>query len=461
MCKDQDSGERQSGDWLTCQEHKREVRKVWLLKGGTIMPGAYIGGIGIPILILVLIIWAFVKANLEICHPNEILVFSGRKRRLTDGTEIGYRIIKGGRGLKIPIIESVSRMSLTTIPIELELKGALTNGIIPINIQAMANVKIAGSEEEGLYNALERFLGKKVSDISQIAKENLEGSLRGVLATLSPEEANSKRLEFAIEVTQQAREDLGRLGLVLDAFKIKHLSDDEGYLDAIARKKNAEVRRDAQIVEANAEAEARLVAAEAKKRGNVAEHEADISIVEAENRLRVRRADLAAEANRFEARSKVAGEVARVEEEKKLEEQRVEMNKSKYDADMVVPARAEKEAMELRAIGKAASIVEDGKATAEAVRLMRQEWEKEDTRELFLIQQLPDILDKVTSVVSKNLSIDKVTVVDSGDGHGVPSYVRGVTGSIVAIFEQIKNATGLDIPEILQAKGKRSGEFAS
>jgi flotillin len=430
-------------------------------EGGTIMSGAYIGGIGIPILILVLIIWAFVKANLEICHPNEILVFSGRKRRLTDGTEIGYRIIKGGRGLKIPIIESVSRMSLTTIPIELELRGALTNGIIPINIQAMANVKIAGSEEEGLYNALERFLGKKVTDISQIAKENLEGSLRGVLATLTPEEANSKRLEFADEVSQQAREDLGRLGLVLDTFKIKHLSDDEGYLDAIASKKNSEVRRDAKIVEANAEAEARLVAAEAKKRGNVAEHNADISIVEAENRLRVRKADLAAEANRFEARSKVAGEIARVEEEKKLEEQRVEMNKSKYDADMVVPARAEKEAMELRAIGKAASIVEDGKATAEAVRLMRQEWEKEDTRELFLIQQLPDILDKVTSVVSENLSIDKVTVVDSGDGHGVPSYVRGVTGSIVAIFEQIKNATGLDIPEILQAKGKRSGEFAS
>jgi flotillin len=249
--------------------------------------------------------------------------------------------------------------------------------------------------------------------------------------------------------------------LVLDTFKIKHLSDDEGYLDAIARKKNAEVRKDARIVEANAEAEAKLVAAEAKKRGNVAEHEADISIVEAENKLRVRRADLAAEAHRIEAKSKVAGEIARVEEEKKLEEERVEMNKSKYEADVVVPARAEKEAMGLQAIGKAASIVEDGKATAEAVRLMRQEWEKEDTRELFLIQQLPDILDKVTSVVSENLSIDKVTVVDSGDGHGVPSYVRGVTGSIVAIFEQIKNATGLDIPGILQARGKSIGEMTS
>jgi flotillin len=414
--------------------------------------------IGIAV-IAVLIILAFIKANLRICHPNEILVFSGRKRKLKDGAVVGYRVIKGGRGLKIPIIESVTRLPLTTIPIDLELSGALTSGIIPINLQAMANVKIAGSEEEGLSNALERFLGRNITDISQIARENLEGSLRGVLATLTPEEANNNRLEFAEKVAQQARSDLRNLGLVLDTFKIKHISDNEGYLEAIGRKKNAEVRRDAKIVEANAEAEAMLVAAEAKKKGRVAEHEADVTIVEAENKLRVKRADLAAEAHRFEARANVAGEIARIEEEQKLEEQRVEMNKHKYEADVVVPARAEKDAMELKAMGKAANIIEDGKAMAEAVRSMRQEWEKEDTRELFLIQQLPDILDKVTRVVAENLSIDKVTVVDSGNGNGLPAYVHGVTGSIVSIFEQIKNATGLDIPEILQAKGKGSKEF--
>jgi len=406
------------------------------------------------IIIVCLVILAFIKANLRICHPNEILVFSGRKRRLKDGTEVGYRIIKGGRGLKIPIIESVSRLPLTTIPIDLELTGALTNGIIPINIQAMANVKIAGSEEEGLSNALERFLGKSIDDISKVAKENIEGSLRGVLATLTPEEANSNRLEFAEKVAQDARSDLKMLGLVLDTFKIKHLSDNEGYLEAIGRRKNAEVRRDAQITEANAEAEARLVAAEAKKKGNVAEAVADMSIVDAENELRVKKADLAAVSNRAEAKSKVASDIARIGEEQKLEKQRVEMNKSKYEADVVIPARAEKEAKELKAVGEAARIAEDGKATAEAVRVLREQWEKEDTRELFLIQQLPDILDKVTKVVSDNLSIDKVTIVDSGDGHGVPAYVKGVTGSIVAIMEQIKNATGLDIPEILRTKAK-------
>lgn len=412
-------------------------------------------GVWIAVAVIsILIILAFIKANLRICHPNEILVFSGKKRKLKDGTVVGYRYIKGGRGLKIPIVESVTRLPLNTIPIELELSGALTNGIIPVNIQAMANVKIAGSEEEGLSNALERFLGRHLNEVSQIAKETLEGSLRGVLATLTPEEANSQRLQFAEKVSAEARSDLQNLGLVLDTFKIQHLSDSEGYLDAIGRKKNAEVRRDATIAESNAEAEARQVAAEAKKKGSVAESESEMNIVEANNKLQILRADLAAEANKAEAKAQVARAIAEVEEQKKLEAQRVEMNKSKYQAEVVVPAEAQKEAKVLEAVGDAASIVEDGKATAEAVRVMREQWEKEDTRELFLIQQLPDILDKVTSVIAENLSIDKVTVLDSGNGNGMPTYVKGVTGSVVAIMEQIKNATGLDIPEILQAKSR-------
>ena len=83
-------------------------------------------------------------------------------------------------------------MSLETMPIEIELDGALTKGIIPLNVAGMANIKVAGAEEEGLSNAVERFLGKRREDVARIARETLEGSLRGVLATLTPEEANTE-----------------------------------------------------------------------------------------------------------------------------------------------------------------------------------------------------------------------------------------------------------------------------
>jgi flotillin len=409
------------------------------------------------VLLAIAIIIIFVKANLQICQPNELLIFSGRKRKLKDGTVVGYRAIKGGRGLKIPIIESVSRMPLNTIPIEIDLKGALTNGLIPINIEAMANVKIAGSEKEGLYNALERFMGRNLGEISGVARTTIEGSLRGVLATLSPEEANTKRLEFSDRVAEESRSDLERLGLVLDTFKIKQISDGQGYLENIGRRKNAEVKRDALIAEATTEAEARVVAAESKKKGSVAEFQADMTVVEAENKYKVKKAELTAEVNRAESRAAVAKGIAQVEEEQKLEGARIKLNKNKYEADRVVPAFAEKEALELLAKGKAARIVEEGKAMAEAVKVLREEWEKDETKELYLIQQLPLILDRITGVIKDNLQIEKITILDNGDGNGFPAYVKGITGGVAALFEGVKTATGLDIPEILATKKRSNG----
>lgn len=412
-------------------------------------------GVWLTILaILILVGVAFVKSNLKICQPNEILIFSGKRRRLKDDTLIGYRIIKGGRAFKIPIIESVSRMSLETIPIEIVLTNALSKGLIPLNIEAMANIKIAGEEEQGLFNAVERFLGKSQEDISRIARETLEGNLRGVLATLTPEEANSQRIKFAQEVMKEAADDFKRLGLVLDTFKIQNISDSHRYLEAIGRRRNAEVQRDARIAEAESEAEARKVAAQAKEKARASEIEAEMTIVEAENRLRIKSADLATASNKAEAKAKVAGEIAMAHEEKILQEERIELNKRRYQAEVVIPAQAEKEACELKAIGEAAKIIEDGKATAEAVRRMRQEWEKGNTRELFLIQQLPEIIDKLTRVVSENLSIEKLTIVDGGGNGGVPNLVRNLTGSVVSLMEGIKNATGLDIPGILRTRAK-------
>ncbi len=402
--------------------------------------------------ILVALILTFIKVNLVIAPPNELLIFSGKKRRLKDGTIVGYRVIKGGRGLKIPIVESVSRMSLNIIPLDMELLGTLTKGLIPLDVEASANVKIAGTETEGITNAIERFLGRNVTDISQVAKHTIEGSLRGVLSTLTPEDANEKRIDFAAKVSDEAQKDLKKLGLVLDTFKIKKISDNTGYLENIGRKRSAEVKRDALISESESEAEARVVAAEAKKKGSVAEYESDIAVIEAENKMKIKMAELATNVNTAESKALVATEISKVTEEAKLEDARIKKNQKKYEAETIIPARAQKEASLLLAKGEAAQIVEDGKAMAEAIKALREEWEKEETRELYLIQQLPYIIDKVTSVIKDNLQIDKVTILDGGDGNGIPAYVKGITGATSAFFEGIKSATGLDITEILSKK---------
>jgi flotillin len=406
------------------------------------------GSVGIMLLII------FIKANLVICQPNEVVIISGRRHKLPDGSEVGYRIIKGGRGFKIPIIESVTRLPLNSIPIEINITKALSKGVIPINIDGRANIKIAGNEKDGINNAIERFLGRNLNEVAQVAKQTIEGTLRGVLATVMPEEANSRRLELAEKVADQSRDDLRNLGIVLDYFKIQNLSDDQGYLEAIGRKKNAEVLKNAKIAEATADAEARAIAAEQKRKGNVSESESEMIISDAENKLAVHRATLATETNRANQKAKYAGEIAKVEEEQRLEKERIQLNRQRYEADTIIPAEAEKKASELKAIGESAKILENGKATAEAIRLMQAQWENGDTRDLFIIQMLPELLDKVTRVIADNLHIEKLTVLDSGNGNGIPTHVKNLTNSALTVLEQLNNATGLDLADLLKTTFK-------
>jgi flotillin len=153
-----------------------------------------------------------VKSLLHICAPNEVLIFSGGQRAAPNGRKVGYRIIKGGRAIRIPLFETVDRMDLTNMPIEVQVQSAYSKGGIPLNVHGIANVKVAG-EQPVLDNAIERFLGVGRDKIMAVAKETLEGNLRGVLATLTPEEVNEDKIKFAQSLLDEAEDDLRRLGL--------------------------------------------------------------------------------------------------------------------------------------------------------------------------------------------------------------------------------------------------------
>ena len=109
------------------------------------------------LVVFILVIIGIIKANLFICPPNEVLIFSGRRRQTADGHQVGYRVIKGGRAFRIPLLEKVDRLDLRTIPIEVAITNAYSKGGIPLSIQGIANIKIAG-DEPLLGNAVERFL---------------------------------------------------------------------------------------------------------------------------------------------------------------------------------------------------------------------------------------------------------------------------------------------------------------
>jgi flotillin len=171
-------------------------------------------GLGVVALLLLVI---FIKTNVVLCQPNELVVISGRRRKLADGAMIGYRVLRGGRGFKRPLVESVGRMPLNSIPVELRIDDVMTDGMIPVSIEAKATVKLAGREADGMDEAIERFLGKGVDAVAKTASQALQGAIRGVVATMSPEEANSKRLELAQQAsTRGSQAPRHRPGLPAD-----------------------------------------------------------------------------------------------------------------------------------------------------------------------------------------------------------------------------------------------------
>src|SRR5580704_17898192 len=215
-----------------------------------------------------------VRSLLYVSEPNEALVFSGRTRALGD-REIGYRLVRGGRSLRVPLLEKVERIDLTTFTIDVTVQNAYSRGGIPLNVVGVANVKVAG-EEPLVNNAVERFLGKPKPEIMRIAKETLEGNLRGVLAQLTPEQVNEDKTRFAQTLIEEADHDMRRMGLVLDTLKIQNVSDDTGYLKSIGRIRGSTVRQQAAIAEAQAQADAAVQKAENQMNAEVAKIDADL-----------------------------------------------------------------------------------------------------------------------------------------------------------------------------------------
>ncbi len=412
--------------------------------------------VGAVLLGVIITMIATIRALIVICLPNEMVVITGRRRATSDGREIGYRVLRGGRTLRIPLIERVSRLDLRTIPIEVAVRNAYSLGGIPLLVQGIANVKVSGRDPTA-HNAVERLLDKPFTEVMQIAKDTLEGNLRGVLATLTPEEVNEDRLKFAQRLIEEADEDLKRLGLELDTLKIQNVTDDVNYLGSIGRQKTAEILAVARVAEAQRAAEAEQTEASSRQAAQVASLQADLRIAEENNRLRVRRAELEAEALAREAEAEVAGEKARVIAEQTLQQERIALEQRRLEADVLLPARAEQEAAESRAKGVASTIAEDGKARLyvleETIRLYQHAGS--EAERIFILNLLPDLVQQITGAVG-GMSIDKVTVIDSGNGGtGVANAAGQLPMAIIQLTKQIEAATGIDILKRLEAREPR------
>ena len=396
------------------------------------------------------------RSLLVICRPNEAVILSGRKKQLADGSSVGYRVVLGGRIFRVPLLEQVSSMNLRSIPIDLKVANAYSKGGIPLKVHAIANVKVS-SDRKIIGNAIERFLGRDPAEIARVAKESLEGHLRGVLANLTPEEVNEDRLKFATALVDEAESDFSKMGLQLDTLKIQNVSDDANYLASIGRARIAFVLRDAEMAESFSKSEAQQKEAEARRAGEVAIQQAGTTTAQKENELRRLKAELEATAKSAEETAVQAAQQARMEAEKKLQIVRTKLEETRLLADKVLPAQAEQQASAFRARGEAATIEENGKALAEVLRLLAQVWAEAgpNAREIFLLQNIDVILETIAARV-REVSVENINVLDGGDGTALARYAASYPASVRQILDEISLTTGVPIRSLLGTEGARS-----
>ncbi|MEO7093099.1 MAG: SPFH domain-containing protein, partial [Polyangiales bacterium] len=358
--------------------------------------------LGITALIVFLALSFIVNRLLYVSAPNQALIFSGGRRMAQLGTgeaprEVGYRVIRGGRALRVPLLERVDSIDLSNISIDIEVKGAYSKGGIPLNVHGIANVKLPG-EEPLLNNAIERFLGRSSAEISRIARETLEGNVRGVLAQLSPEEVNADKTRFAQTLLDEAEHDMNRMGLVLDTLKIQNVTDDVGYLNSIGRIRGATVRQSATIAEASAQADAAQQQAQNWSSSEIAKVDADLAIAQQDTQKRVADAQTKRLALIAEAQGEVAAQIAQITAEVERQKARALQVKRQLEADVIQPAEAERRAREEQARGNAATILERGKAEADALKSLVEAFRKAGpaAREVLALQKLMPLVAEIS-----------------------------------------------------------------
>src|SRR5262245_30462923 len=289
-------------------------------------------------------------------------------------------------------------------------------------------------------------------------------------------------------MTDEAAVDLKKMGVNIDILTIQQISDEMGYLDALGKKRTAEVKRDAIIGEAQAQRDATIKSAMADQEGKTKRYEADVAIAQALRDKESRQAefDAAVKAKQAEAeqsgplataiaRQRVTEQETKIEQIRKqqevlVQEQEAARKEQELQATVVKPAEAERQAAILRAegqkqatviraeatqkelefqgAGEAAKIEKIGKAEAAKVRAVgeaeaeviklkllaeaeglhkkAEAWK--NFNEAAVINLVVDKMPELAQAFATQLAgIDKINIIEMGNGSGSSGVNKGMS----------------------------------
>ncbi|MFM1653709.1 SPFH domain-containing protein [Brevibacillus sp. B_LB10_24] len=437
--------------------------------------------------------------------------YLGSKNVLTDEQGRKMKIVRGGGAFILPIFQQANYISLLSQKLEVSTPEVYTEQGVPVMADGTAIIKVGGSIEE-IATAAEQFMGKTDEALKAEAQEVLEGYLRAILGSMTVEEIYRNRERFAQEVQAVAAKDLKKMGLTVVSFTIKEVRDKNGYLAALGIPQIAAVKRDAVISQAEADKEARIRQARAEEEARKAELLKETNIAEAQKEKELKVSAFKQEQDRAKAiadqaytlqevvtKQQVTEEemkidIVRKEKQIELEEKEILRREKQYDAEVKkkadadryaveqaaeaekakkmreadalkyrIEAEAKAQAEQKRIEGLAVAEAEKAKGTAEAeVTRLKLEAEAEGKQKLaeayekfgqaavldIVAKMLPELASKVAEPMT---AIDKVTIIDSGNGQGdgVNRLSMNVTKMMSQLPEMLKDVSGLDMNKMI------------
>ena len=467
------------------------------------------------LLFLLFLAYAVVKARYKKAGPDEALIVYGRRRLLSrktldeDGSAVGFRIVRGGGTFIWPGWESHERLSLRMMTLEINLPHVYTEQGIPINVRAVAQVKVRATQE-AIQRAAESFLGIPVEDVRATIQETVAGHLRGIVGTLTVEALYRDQKSFQDKIRDEAHRDLEAMGFEFKSFVFQEIRDEEGYLDALGQPKIQDALKRARIATANADRDAKIEEENARRAKEEQRFAVDTEVAGAEKELSLKKASIKQEVDVANAQATKAGEMEVKLQDIKIAEQEVARQKLELNATVREQADAKKFEVEkkadadryrieqaasaerhqreqmaeavkaeglARAAAQAAERREVGLADGDAIRA-RGEAEAEARRQLAealklyneaglsieALKVLPDIAAAVSEPLSR---AGTTTIISNGGGNGANGGGTGaskLTEDVVQVLSQLgpilQQLAGVDLDDFLRGIAALPGATA-
>jgi flotillin len=348
--------------------------------------------------------------------PDEAMLVSGGRFGRNGAP---FKVVTGHGAFVPPFFRKTSFLTLSMCEAEVAEQCVTKQGI-SLNVRAVIAFKV-GNDEESIVNAGQRFLSDQ-DQMSTLTGRIFAGHLRSIIGSMTVEEIVTERQKLATEVLDGSKAEMAKIGLTVDSLQIQSIDDmNSGYIDAMAAPHTAAIQRQAQI----AQAQANQAAAEAQQESQrkQAEYARQTSIVQAQYKAEVDKAQ--AEASQAGPLAQAQAQMNVIAAQADLAQKQSELRQRQLVAEVIKPAEAEAQKVEILAKADAQRVTMQAQAAASNNRI---------ALDRMLIEQLPQIVREAAG----GLASANISVLNGADGLG--EIAAGLVGQGLTILDSVKHS---------------------